>query len=95
MDELAAFSAGIVIVNAAAALIWMSWVAWHRMHGEHVNWWWRRSPLERRPRSRRSRIPQCPPPTAGPPGLLRNFNEPALLVAERSNKRHLAIQSMD
>ena len=39
MDELAAFSAGIVIVNAAAALIWMSWVAWHRMHGEHVNWW--------------------------------------------------------
>jgi hypothetical protein len=39
MDELAAFSAGIVIVNAAAALIWMSWVAWNRMHGEHVNWW--------------------------------------------------------
>jgi hypothetical protein len=39
MDELAAFSVGVVIVSAAAALIWMSWVAWHRMHGEHVNWW--------------------------------------------------------
>jgi len=39
MDNLVAFAAGALVVNAIAVLIWTSWVAWHRMHGNHVKWW--------------------------------------------------------
>ncbi len=39
MDALMAFSAGSLIANAAAILIWSSWVAWHRLQGEQTEWW--------------------------------------------------------
>jgi len=39
MDALVMFSAGTLVVNAFAVVIWTTWVAWHRIHGEHVNWW--------------------------------------------------------
>jgi len=39
MDALVMLSTGTLVVNAFAVLIWTTRIAWHRMHGEHVNWW--------------------------------------------------------
>jgi hypothetical protein len=39
MDILAAWSAGSLFASFGAIVIWASWVAWHRVHGEHVDWW--------------------------------------------------------
>jgi len=39
MDIVVAIAAGALVVNGIAVLIWTTWVAWHRMHGKHVNWW--------------------------------------------------------
>ena len=39
MDILAAWSAGSLLASLGAIAIWTSWIAWHRVHGEHVDWW--------------------------------------------------------
>jgi hypothetical protein len=39
MDTIVAFSAGSLIANLAAVLVWTSWVVWHRHQGQHVDWW--------------------------------------------------------
>ena len=39
MEILAAWSAGSLIASIGAIAIWSSWVAWHRLHGEQVDWW--------------------------------------------------------
>jgi len=39
VEILAAWSAGSLIAAVGAIMIWASWVAWHRRHGERVDWW--------------------------------------------------------
>jgi hypothetical protein len=39
MEALVAYSAGSLIANVGAALMWASWVLWHRRHGKDVDWW--------------------------------------------------------
>lgn len=39
MDIAVAWSAGSLIATAGAVVIWATRIAWHRLHGQHVDWW--------------------------------------------------------